>query len=87
MSKNTFEFEKFEKACKEMIHIILHICEQHRNRLISSVRGIVERSFGTLKQVYGLARASYRGLAKVEGELLLCAMAFNLKKALFLPVS
>ena len=61
--------------------------EQKRNRLISSVRGIIERSFGTLKQVYGLARASYRGIAKVEGEFLLCAMAFNLTKALFLPAS
>lgn len=59
--------------------------EQKRNRLISSVRGIIERSFGTLKQVYGLARASYMGIAKVEGEFLLCAMAFNLKKAVFLP--
>ena len=63
----------------------LTVREQQRNRLISGPRGIIERGFGTLKRVYGLARASYRGLAKVEGEFLLCAMAFNLKKAVFLP--
>ena len=61
--------------------------EQKRNRLISGVRSIVERSFGTLKQTYGLARASYMGIAKVEGEFLLCSIAFNLKKAVFLPSS
>lgn len=61
--------------------------ERIRNRLISPTRSIVERSFGTLKQFYGLARASYMGIAKVEGEFLLCAMAFNLKKALFIPSS
>ena len=55
-----------------------------RNRLISAVRGTVERTFGTLKQVYGLARASYIGKAKVELEFLLSAIAFNLKKAVFL---
>ena len=51
-----------------------------QNRLISAVSGTVERSFGTLKQVYGMARASYIGIAKVELEFLLCAIAFNLKK-------
>lgn len=61
--------------------------ELHRNRLISSVRSIIERSFGTLKHIYGLTRASYMGVDKVEGEFLLCAMAFNLKKALFVPAS
>jgi len=55
--------------------------QKHRNRLISAVRGIVERSFGTLKRTYGLCRASYLGIAKVEGEFLLAALAFNLKKA------
>ncbi len=59
--------------------------ERYRNRLISTPRSIIERSFGTLKHLYGLARASYMGIAKVEGEFLLCAMAFNLKKALFIP--
>ena len=59
--------------------------QKQRNRLISSVRGIVERGFGTVKRVYGLCRASYLGVAKVENEFLLAALAFNLKKAVFLP--
>lgn len=58
--------------------------QKQRNRLISSVRGLIERGFGTLKRGYGLARASYLGTAKVEAEFLLAAIAFNLKKALFL---
>ena len=58
---------------------------QQRNRLISSVRSGVERVFGTLKQKYALSRASYLGCAKVELEFLLCAIAYNLKKAVFLP--
>ena len=61
--------------------------QKQRNRLISAVRGTVERTFGTLKQVYGLSRASYIGMVKVELELLLSAIAFNLKKALFLAPS
>ena len=55
--------------------------EKTRNRLISGVRYIVERGFGTFKRNYGFARARYIGLAKVEGEFRLVAMAFNLKKA------
>jgi IS5 family transposase len=51
------------------------------NRLISSVRSKVERAFGTLKRGYGFFRARYLGMAKVELEFLLNAMAFNLKKA------
>ena len=55
--------------------------EKARNRLISSVRAIVERAFGTLKSCYGFDRARYIGLEKVEAEFKLIAMAFNLKKA------
>lgn len=58
--------------------------KQKRNRLISAIRGTVERTFGTLKQVYGLRRASYIGKAKVELEFLLAAIAYNIKKAVFL---
>ena len=58
--------------------------ERHRNKLISKKRYIVERVFGTLKQHYDLARASYLGTAKVPGELLLASLAYNLKRALFL---
>ena len=57
--------------------------DKQRNRLISKKRYIVERAFGTLKEVHGVARASYIGVVKVQAEFLLSAMAYNLKKALF----
>lgn len=57
--------------------------EQQRNREISKKRYIVERVFGTLKRSYGFARASYIGLAKTQSEFLLTAIAYNLKRALF----
>jgi IS5 family transposase len=58
--------------------------ERSRNKLISKKRYIVERVFGTLKQHYDMARASYLGTLKVQGELLLSSLAYNLKRALFL---
>ena len=58
--------------------------ERNRNKLISKKRYIVERVFGTLKQRYDMARASYLGSAKLQGELLLSSLAYNLKRALFL---
>jgi IS5 family transposase len=58
--------------------------ERTRNKLISKKRYIVERVFGTLKQQYDIARASYIGIGKVQGELLLSSLAYNLKRALFL---
>jgi len=60
--------------------------ERKRNKLISKKRCIVERVFGTLKQHYGMARASYLGTFKVQGELLLVSLAYNLKRYLFLPL-
>jgi len=60
--------------------------ERKRNSLISKKRHVVERVLGTLKQHYGLARASYLGTLKVQGELLLSSLAYNLKRALFLPL-
>jgi IS5 family transposase len=51
------------------------------NRLISSIRYKVERSIGTLKRGYHFSRMRYTGLKKGNMELLLNAMAFNLKKA------
>lgn len=54
------------------------------NRAISKVRGSVERAFGSMKKHYGLARARYLGVAKVTMQLMLSAMAFNLKKAALL---
>ena len=51
------------------------------NRVISGLRGIVERGFGNLKKDYRFQRTRYLGCAKVKLEFLLNAMAFNLKKA------
>ena len=59
----------------------LTLAEKAANRQVSSVRAKVERAFGTLKRGYGFFRARYLGLARVELEFLLNAMAFNLKKA------
>ncbi len=55
--------------------------EKLMNRVISGLRGKVERAFGTLKRDYGFQRTRYLGIAKVQTEFLLNAMAFNLKKA------
>jgi len=60
--------------------------QKQRNRLISAVRGVVERGFGTLKRCYGLHRTRYLGVLKVEAAFLLAALAFNLKKAVYLPI-
>ena len=60
------------------------LTERERNKLISNRRYIVERVFGTLKQHYDMARASYLGTLKVQGELLLSSLAYNHKCALFL---
>lgn len=54
--------------------------EKARNRSISQIRYVVEQTFGTLKRRYGLFRARYIGRLKTQGELLLCSIAFNLRK-------
>lgn len=52
-----------------------------RNRLIGKRRFVTERTFGTLKRVYGLNRARYLGLAKVNAEIIVKSIAYNLKRA------
>lgn len=51
------------------------------NSKISSVRGIVERTFGTLKEKYSFHRAKYLGITKLKGQFMFSAIVFNLKKA------
>jgi transposase, IS5 family len=65
----------------------LRVADKATNRLISSVRSKVERAFGTLKRGYGFFRTRYLGMSKIELEFLLYAMAFNLKKAVFMAGS
>jgi IS5 family transposase len=55
----------------------LNFWETVHNRLISRKRFIVERSFGTLKKWYGLARVRYLGFARVQRQVLLNAIAFK----------
>jgi IS5 family transposase len=62
----------------------LKFWDKVRNKLISRKRFIVERTFGTLKKWYGLTRARYLGLAKVQGQVMLNSIAFNLKSGLYL---
>ena len=52
-----------------------------RNKLISRRRFVTERTFGTLKRTYGLSRARYLGIEKVNGEILIKSIAYNLKRA------
>jgi IS5 family transposase len=59
----------------------LSILQKLKNRLISGKRFVVERSFGTLKRQFKLTRASYRECWRVEGQMTLKAMSYNLLKA------
>jgi len=60
--------------------------QRNINSKISSVRARVERTFGTLKRGYGFYRTRYLGCLKVNGQFLLSAIAFNLKKACIFAV-
>lgn len=51
------------------------------NRLISKVRYKVEQGFGTLKRTFRFERASYLTTSKVQAQMTLKAIAFNLLKA------
>ena len=50
------------------------------NRLIASQRFAVETTFATLKNRMGLRAVRYRGLAKASGQVLIAAMAFNMRR-------
>lgn len=52
------------------------------NKSVASVRSGVERIFGVGKRSYGLGRARYRGLKRVEGHFFVIAMAYNLRRAI-----
>ena len=60
----------------------LTACQKLANKLISKKRYIVEQCFGTLKWIFGFSRASYKGRDKVEGQMRLKAICFNLLKGL-----
>jgi len=50
------------------------------NQLIARRRAAVETTFATLKNRMGLSAIRYVGLAKASGQVLLAAMAFNLRR-------
>jgi transposase, IS5 family len=50
------------------------------NRLIARRRAAIETTFATLKRRMGLTAIRYLGLAKANGQLILAAMAFNLRR-------
>ena len=50
------------------------------NLLIARRRAQVETTFATLKQRMGLGRIRYIGLAKANGQMLMAAIAFNMRR-------
>lgn len=50
------------------------------NRLISRRRAAVETTFATWKRRMGFAAVRYRGLAKAAGQVVMVALAFNLRR-------
>lgn len=50
------------------------------NQLIARRRAAVETTFATLKRRMGLSAIRYIGLAKASGQVLMAAMAFNLRR-------
>jgi IS5 family transposase len=56
------------------------------NRLVSRRRAAIETTFATLKQRMRLVRIRYVGLAKATAQIMLAAIAFNMRKwATFTP--
>jgi IS5 family transposase len=53
---------------------------QRLNRLIARQRAAVETTFATWKRRMGLAGIRYRGLAKAAGQVMMVAIAFNLRR-------
>ncbi|WP_044411882.1 IS5/IS1182 family transposase [Thiomicrospira microaerophila] len=61
--------------------------QKQHNRLASEVRYIVERTFGVLKQHYGMAQARYNGLKRNAAKLTLMCIGYNLKCAINIQLS
>lgn len=53
---------------------------RHYNRLISRRRAAVETTFATLKRRMGLNVIRYRGLAKASAQVMIAAIAFNMRR-------
>ena len=57
------------------------------NKAVASIRSGVERVFGVGKRSYGLGRARYRGLDRIQGHFFMIAMAYNLRRAITIVAS
>ena len=55
--------------------------QKRANQLISKKRYLVEQCFGTMKRLFGMARARYFGAHKVNAQVLLKGLCMNLLKA------
>jgi IS5 family transposase len=53
---------------------------RYYNRLIARRRAAVETTFATLKRRMGLGSIRYRGLAKAAGQVMIAAIAFNMRR-------
>lgn len=61
-------------------HRALRAARTRKDRISRKLRLRIEHLFGEAKTCHGLGRARYRGLAKVERQMLLAAAAINLKR-------
>ena len=56
--------------------------KKRENRVNSSIRYVVERTFGLLKQHHGLGKARYLGIQRNKARAMLIAISHNLKTAM-----
>lgn len=61
-------------------HPVLKAAARRFNRAVSRKRAAVETTFATLKRRMGLNAIRYVGLAKASAQVLLAAMAFNMRR-------
>lgn len=61
-------------------HPVLKAAARRFNRAVARRRAAVETTFATLKRRMGLSHIRYIGLAKASGQVLLAAMAFNMRR-------
>lgn len=61
-------------------HPVLKAAARRFNRAVARHRAAVETTFATLKRRMGLSYIRYIGLAKASGQVLLAAMAFNMRR-------
>ena len=63
---------------------ILSKKQQKKNRLLSSLRNAVERSFSFMKQVLNYSRCSYYDIRRNRFEFIMCAFVYNIRRLITL---